>query len=208
MEKIIQISSGKGPAECSLLVKNIFKELIKLAEKNKLKYEIIHIEEGMEKETYSSVIIKLIGFKIENYVNDWIGTIQWICQSPYRPFHKRKNWFAGVKAIDIAESTFTINDSDLEYQAIRSGGPGGQHVNKVSTAIRLTHKPSGISVLASDSKSQLQNKKHAKERLLDLMRINELEKQEDNKRQNWMNHNCLERGNPVKVFVGEKFKER
>jgi peptide chain release factor len=62
-----------------------------------------------------------------------------------------------------------IRESDLEETFARSSGPGGQHVNKVSTAVTLRHRPSGISVTVQDSRSQMQNRKLARERLLDAI---------------------------------------
>lgn len=62
-----------------------------------------------------------------------------------------------------------LNESDLEESFARAGGPGGQHVNKVSTAVTLLHRPSGLSVTVQDSRSQAQNRKLARERLLGLI---------------------------------------
>jgi len=128
--------------------------------------------------------------------------------SPYRKNHKRKNWYAAINKVSLSDKLHDVPDSDISYQAIRSGGPGGQHVNKVSTAIRATHKASNLSVLASDSRSQIQNKKLAKERLIELLHLQQLQKKKSGEQQDWMNHNALQRGNPVKVFAGSDFKIR
>jgi peptide chain release factor len=99
-----------------------------------------------------------------------------------------------------------IDEKDIGYEATRSGGPGGQHVNKVSTAVRATHKPTGLAVLASNSRSQLQNKKAARERLIQLLKLKQLDNRKEVVQANWQNHNELERGNPIRVFKGSNFK--
>jgi peptide chain release factor len=79
-------------------------------------------------------------------------------------------------------------------------------VNKVSTAVRATHLPTGLSVLASDSRSQSQNKKMARERLINKLKARQLEDKQKNVKGQWQNHQELERGNPVRVFKGSDFK--
>ena len=103
----------------------------------------------------------------------------------------------------VINDKITIPAEMLTINAVRSSGPGGQNVNKVETAVRATHVPSGISVAASDMRSQAQNKKLAHERLMMKLASLEESKQQEHDRSVWMNHNTLERGNPVKKFKGD-----
>lgn len=206
MEKIIQISSGRGPAECCWVVAQLLKIIIEQAQKAKLKYEVIDREEGPESRTLASATLLLKGEKTSAFIKEWEGSVQWIGKSAFRKFHKRKNWFVSVKEIEVMDSEYELKESDLKYETMRSSGPGGQHVNKVSTAIRIIHKPSGITATASDTRSQLQNRKFALKRLELLLLEKQKEKVQLVAKASWQNHNELERGNPVKVFEGSDFK--
>ncbi len=100
-----------------------------------------------------------------------------------------------------------IADKDIQYQAMRSSGAGGQHVNKVSSAIRAVHVPTGLSVVAMDSRSQHQNKKLATERLLDKFREFELQQIKQQVNNQWENQLNVIRGNPIRTFEGSDFKK-
>ncbi len=205
--KIIQITAAKGPAECAWVVAKVLKIFLKEIQSKNITYEIIQKENGVENGTVQSVVIQLKGKDFNQYVKSWLGTIQWIGVSQFRKHHKRKNWFIGCFELSgIQSESFAY--TDIEFQAIRSSGPGGQHVNKVSSAIRAKHKPTGVQVLVSDSRSQHQNKKIAVERL--KAKVNECysEKLKESDKQQWGNHLTLERGNPVKVFIGTDFKKQ
>ncbi len=165
MEKIIQITSGRGPAECSWVVAQVLKTFLEEANDKNIKTTLLQRETGIENGTVETATILLKSNHLDEFVNSWIGTIQWIGQSQFRKFHKRKNWFIGIFEVDKSTTT-EIAEKDIQYQAMRSSGAGGQHVNKVSSAVRATHVPTGISVVAMDSRSQHQNKKLATERLL------------------------------------------
>lgn len=204
--KIIQITSGQGPAECCWVVAQVLKKILEAITLNRIEYKIVQKEKGTENRTLQSVSIQLTGKNLSTFLSQWTGTIQWIGISEFRPQHKRKNWFVGLYEINKNEQ-FQIQERDIMYQATRSSGPGGQHVNKVSSAIRATHQPTKTQVLVMDSRSQHQNKKIAKSRLEEKVTELQLETLKEDIHKQWKNHLTLERGNPVQVFKGSNFKK-
>jgi len=206
---IIQITAGKGPAECNWVVAKVLKVFLKEVGSAGLNYTIIHQEKGEENGTVQSATIQLSGSELQlfEFLKEWVGTIQWIGKSTFRKFHKRKNWFIGIFKIE-AQPKIQLQDSEIKYQAIRSSGPGGQHVNKVSSAIRAIHEPTGTQVVVMDTRSQHHNKKLAKQRLAEKVAQKNLEGFKTSIQNQWENHQELERGNPVKVFTGSDFKPK
>lgn len=203
--RIIQITSGRGPAECCLAVALALKELLAEARRLGLDAETAERIPGNEKGTLQSATVIVSGKNAASFANSWEGTLLWICQSPYRKFHKRKNWFIGINVFD-ENTAAAINEADSMYQVMRSSGPGGQHVNKTESAVRATHIPSGITVTARDSRSQLQNRKLAFERLVD--RIAQWQQQQAiaGAQQVWQAHNELERGNAKREYKGKELE--
>lgn len=204
MELYIQLSSGKGPKECDFFLTKV----LSIFQKEALERQIMVIvvsQEQSEGELMRSVVCKLTGNDIDAFLISWKGSLQWICESPFRTFHKRKNWFIALFIVSGAQQ-IAISEKDILYQVMRSSGAGGQHVNKVSSAVRALHMPTGITTVAMDTRSQLQNKKLATERLaLKIMKMQDLSiKQETD--QQWHNHAEIARGNPVRIFKGIKFK--
>ena len=193
-----QISSGNGPSECELAVAKFARFL---AEKFG-DVEVLRTTPGYEEGTYRSVYLKT-----DADLDRYLGTLQWICKSPYRPNHKRKNWFISFDKFE--ESAFAeFDESKISFQTTRSGGHGGQNVNKVETAVRATYLPTGYSTVCQDERSQLMNKKRAVERIkLYLLLLNE-EKGASDKKEKWSQHNNLKRGDASACFVGEKFQEK
>lgn len=207
MEKIIQITSGRGPAECTWVVAQVLKKVLQETAALDMKANVLQHEAGSENGTVESAIVLLEGKEVNDFVKSWSGTIQWIGKSTFRKFHKRKNWFIGIFEIEKTKE-MVFSEKDIQYQAMRSSGAGGQHVNKVSSAIRATHLPTGISVVSMDSRSQHQNKKLATERLLIKVQEASLSKIKDQFQSQWMNQMQIERGNPTRTFEGSDFKKQ
>lgn len=204
MEKLyIQITSGRGPVECCRVVVLVMRKVIEDANQLGLSAEITEHQDGPQHGSMFSATLVVTGENAEAFAKGWEGSILWIAQkNPYRPWHRRKNWYVGVHSFKPLATT-AINERDITYDTLRSSGPGGQNVNKVETAVRATHLPTGISVVASDMRSQTQNKRLAHERLVMRLSAIEDEKIASQAHTVWMNHNTLERGNPVKTFKGD-----
>ena len=205
--KTIQITAGKGPAECCWVVAQVLKQLIQDIKKENIKYTLLQRELGIENGTLKSATLQLQGKELGLFLKGWLGTVQWIGKSSFRKQHKRNNWFIGIYEINTKERT-ELNEKDIKFQAIRSSGSGGQHVNKVSSAIRATDTLSGIQVVAMDSRSQHQNKKIAIKRLQEKVNHYNQEQLKLSVQHQWENHLSLERGNPVRVFSGTEFKKQ
>lgn len=199
MKHYIQITAGRGPVECARAVTLVARELLKTIPALQLADCEPHNQiDGC----FMSMTFTTIETIPQSIIKDWQGTILWrATKNPYRPGHKRNNWFVGINFFNEVELP-QIDESDIAYETCRSGGKGGQNVNKVETTVRAIHNPTGLSVKCSDERSQSQNKALARERLLlKLLQLNDKAVAESQARQ-WSNHDNLERGNPVKKFSG------
>ena len=201
----IQISSGNGPEECRHFVGFVLRKIIKSASKYALKIETVAAQESDISGNYYSAIINISGEESQQFITAWCGNLQWVCTSPYRKNHKRKNWFIAAQAITPAKLE-SIDVKDLKYESFKSGGPGGQHVNKTDSGVRVTHIPSGISVTATEERSQRVNKKLALIKLLEKVENMNSDRVNNDRDKNWRNSKELERGNAKLTFKGDKFK--
>lgn len=206
MDKLIQITSGKGPLECQWVVAKVLKVFLEEAKDNKIDYEIIHRENGDENLTLKSVTLLLKSENINEFLKTWLGSICWTGKSTFRKLHKRSNWFIGIFELKGLEK-INFNEKDIQFQTTRSQGSGGQNVNKVNTAVRATHIPTGQSVLVQDSRSQLENKKLSITRLKEKVLEQNIIQLQRRMQETWNNHLQVQRGNPVRTFSGTDFKK-
>lgn len=202
----LQISAGQGPAECAWVVARLLETMQKSAKREGLTLSLLQADNGPEPQTLNSALCSLEGPQAEHWARSWQGSILWVGQSPFRPHHKRKNWFVGVQCFEPVTPT-QLNERDLRFESQRSGGPGGQNVNKVESAVRLTHLPTGLSVLAQEERSQMRNRQLALARLAALLQGQDQARQQAAEQSRWLAHHALERGNPVKAFKGPHFQE-
>ncbi|MCR5169940.1 MAG: hypothetical protein K6C33_05700 [Desulfovibrio sp.] len=146
---LLQVTAGQGPAECRIAVRLLCESLCR--EFAGTAVLDVHAD-------YASALLEG-----PEGLAALCGTVGWVCRSPLRPSHKRKNWFIHVAAVpELKEIT---QDSEVRVSTFRSGGPGGQNVNKVETAVRVVHVATGITVVCSDERSQKQNRVRAMARL-------------------------------------------
>ncbi|MEX0305487.1 MAG: peptide chain release factor H [Leisingera sp.] len=199
------ITSGNGPEECCLAVAGVLRRLSREAEQEAISLDVstAPAQHGLK-----SAVIVLHGPGAEDFAARWCGTVCWRAKSPLRSRHKRANWFIGIFRLPQPERAgHALRLQDVVFESFRAGGPGGQHQNTTDSAVRATHRPTGLAAAARGMRSQHRNKALALERLQALIDARTAAAAKARKADRHKLHQAIARGDPVRLFKGPAFAE-
>jgi peptide chain release factor len=193
------LSAGRGPRECAWALGHLLRRLESAAARSKLGVERLEAAAGEGPATYRSVLIRISGAGAAEFAAGWTGTLCWQAPSPYRPGYGRKNWYVIASPPPAEARAARFAEADVDVVPVRTGGPGGQHRNKASTAVRAVHRPSGEVVVVDTERHLSLNRRRALELLRERLERGNQAAAREVTHSRWQIHDELVRGNPARV---------
>lgn len=203
---ILKINAGAGGTESCDWASMLYRMFTRWAESKGYKTEVIDFLDGDEA-GIKSITFQVAGENAYGYLKSEKGVHRLVRISPFNAAGKRQTSFASLDVMpDIEEDLdIEINDDDIRIDTYRSSGAGGQHINKTSSAIRITHIPTGIVVQCQNERSQLQNKDRAMKMLKSKLYV--LKKQEEEEKRSGIRGEVKEIGwgNQIRSYVMQPY---